>query len=100
MKGNTYDRMNDAKKRTRKTRSQKGQPAVSRFQPKYRTGKCADGHHALNSNIDNSAPLRKAGAQGRQKKGRRCDQSCIDQKAKIFNDYIHISLPPSLQRAS
>ena len=72
-----------------------GQPAVSGFQAEHGAGKGAYGHHSFNTDINYAAAFRKTGTKSRQKKRRRGNQRSVDQKAEIFNEYIHINLPPS-----
>ena len=86
--------MKHAEGRSRKTAAEKTEPAVSAVVSGNCADESADGHHTLDSDIYHAAALGKAGAQGCQKKRRRGDQHCIDQKTKIFNDYIHFYFPP------
>ena len=62
MEGNAGHRVNQSEQRPGKTGAQKGKPPVSGGQSHHRPRKCADGHHALDSDIDNAAALGKAGA--------------------------------------
>ena len=66
------------------TCTKKCDPAVSGGQSHNGTGERADGHHAFNTDVNNSASLREAGAKSRKKKRRSRDQGRVDQKTKVF----------------
>ena len=76
--------MDESKQGTCQTGTKERDPAVSGGQSHNCSGEGTNGHHALNTDVDNSASLGEAGAKSRKKKRRRCDQGRIDQKTKVF----------------